>query len=317
VKNAIIIGSRGQDGRLLWTLLREVGYAMVGIDIDHTCCTDETWTKKINIGNQNHILELIKHVKPDEIYYLAAYHHSSQDIWGEDLDEFKRSYEVNVLGGVNVLESIRKLSKDTRFFYAGSSHMFGVPSTQRQNEETSFNPNCIYGISKYMGTKMCQYYRERYDIFASVGILYNHESPLRASRFVSKKIVETAVKIRKGENERLVLGDLEVEVDWGYAGDYVSAMHKILQHNVPEDFIISSGDTHTIKEFVEEVFNYVELDWKKYVDVRPDVVSGRRKSNLFGDNRKIRTALGWQPVTDFRKLCRIMVDKEIEQYERR
>jgi len=314
MKNAIIIGSSGQDGRLLRRLLNELGYRIVGLDIDHICCTDLMWEKRIDISNQSHVYDLTKHVRPDEIYYLAAYHHSSQDILEEDLEVFRKSYEVNVLGAINLLESIRKYSKNTKLFYAASSHMFGNANTRRQNEETPFNPNCIYGISKYTGTKMCQYYREKYNIFASVGILYNHESPLRSSKFVSKKIVAAAVKIKMGENVRLVLGDLETEVDWGYAGDYVSAMHKILQHYTPDDFIISSGTTHKIKEFVEEVFNYLGLNWTNCIDIRPDVISGSRKSNLFGDNGKIRAALGWQPLTDFRTLCRLMVDKEIEQY---
>jgi len=314
-KRAIIIGSRGQDGQLLWALLKEKGYTIIGSDIDCIYCTDSTWNKSIDIGNQSDVFELIKNVKPDQIYYLAAYHHSSEDILRQDLEIFKKSYDVNVLAVVNLLEGIYKYSKNTRFFYAGSSHMFGNPTTAIQDEKTPFNPESIYGITKYAGSKMCHYYREKYNIFASVGILYNHESPLRPSKFVSKKIVEAAVRIKNGENERLVLGNLESEVDWGYAGDYVAAMHKILQYHVPDDFIVSSGATHKIKEFVEEVFNYLGLNWTNYVDIRPSLISERRKSNLFGNNGKIRVALGWRPLTDFRKLCRIMVDKEIEQYE--
>lgn len=315
MKKAVIIGSGGQDGRLLWALLEEKGYIIIGIDIGHTYYADSMWKRDVNICDQRHVFELIKVTKPDEIYYLAAYHHSSEVILREDLSVFEKSYDVNVLGVVNFLEGIRKYSTGTRLFYAGSSHMFGAVNTPIQNEETPFNPNCIYGISKYAGTKMCHYYRKKYNLFSSVGILYNHESPLRPSRFVSRKIVEAAVKIKHGENVRLVLGDLETKVDWGYAGDYVSAMHKILQHTIPDDFIVSSGVMHKIKEFVEEVFDYLGLDWTNYVDIRPTVISERRKTNLFGDNRKIRVALGWRPFTHFRELCRLMVDKEMEQYE--
>ena len=314
-KKALIIGSCGQDGRLLSSLLERKGYTIVGIDIDYSLCTDSTWSRNVNVDNQSEVFELISAVKPNEIYFLAAYHHSSEDILLGDLEDFKKSYEVNVLAAVNFLEGICKYSKKTRFLYAGSSHMFGNVSTEMQNEKTAFNPDTIYGIAKYAGTKMCHYYRKKYNIFASVAILYNHESPLRPSKFVSRKIVQAAVKIKNGENVRLVLGDLESNVDWGYASDYVFAMYKILQHYIPDDFIVSSGATHKIKEFVEEVFNYLGLNWTNYVDIRPNVISGRRKSNLFGDNGKIRAVLGWQPTTDFKTLCRIMVDKEIEQYD--
>jgi len=266
----------------------------------------------IDIREAGAARDLLKSYQPDEIYYLAAYHHSSQDMLADEGELFKKSFDTHVHALVNFLEAMRRVAGFSRLFYAGSSHIFGSPARCPQDEETPYNPNCVYGITKTAGIRACQYYRQRHSLFACAGILYNHESPLRAAKFISKKIVNTALAIKNREKDRLVVGDLGAQIDWGYAPDYVEAMTQIMRLDVPEEFIISSGTRHTVRDFIEGVFDALGLDWRKYVQEDATLITKRRKANLQGDHRKLTAMTGWKPKVTFYGLIQTLVHQEIK-----
>ena len=203
---------------------------------------------------------------PDEIYYLAAFHHSTEDVVELSAAELLRcSFNVHVHGLLNVLQAIEECCPRVRLFYAASSHVFGKSGSEWQNEETPLLPNSAYAISKAAGLQCCQSYRRRQGIFAATGILFNHESPLRKPSFLSQKIVRGALQAQRDPSFRLVLGDLETRVDWGYAPDYVDAMFRILQLPEADDFVVASGEMHTVREFAHEAFGALGLDWRRHV----------------------------------------------------
>ena len=315
MKKALVTGVAGQDGTYLSEYLQKKDYSVVGVDKKMPLSNNVEAITNIDITNTNSVFELVRKWKPDEIYCLAAYHKSSEDKIVDELETFKKSHDVNVLSVANFLEAIRLWSKSTRLFYAASSQMFGGPIKSWQDENSALNPNNIYGITKAAATKLCHYYRNSNKVFASVGILYAHESPLRTSNFVSKKIVETAVAIKKGFREQLVLGDIEAEADWGYAGDYVIAMHMVLQHSRPDDFIISSGVRHTLKDFVQVAFDCLGMDWRKFVVEDKNLCSRTPKVSTVGDNRKIVSTVGWKPTVGFNELVKLMVESELQKNE--
>jgi GDPmannose 4,6-dehydratase len=250
-------------------------------------------------------------LQPAEIYYLAAYHHSSQEkTTAYPPAIFAHSFEVHVTGLIHYLDAIRLHSPSTRLFYAASSLVFGEPPSPVQTEETPFNPRCAYGISKAAGVHCCRHYRHNYGTFAAAGILYNHESPLRHEKFVSQKIIQAALRIRSGTQDRLILGDLSAEIDWGYAPDFVDAMTRILALDAPEDFIIATGETHSVHEFVEIAFGLLGLDWRKYVVEDPTVLS-RRKARMAGDPTRLRRATGWNPSITFPKMIEALLSSEL------
>jgi GDPmannose 4,6-dehydratase len=314
MKKALIIGCTGQDGTYLFENLQKRNYEIIGIARDVVRSTSPKSIKLIDISKSKQVYDLLDVYKPDEIYYLAAFHQSSEDQYYDDAELFRRSFDVNVLSLINFLEGIKKYSKYSRLFYAASSHIFGNPAESIQDETTPFNPNSIYGITKTAGVLACRLYRENHSIFASVGILYNHESPLRPSKFVSQKIVKTAVAIKyKNKNQdKLIIGNLNAEIDWGYAPDYVEAMYRILQLPSAGDFVISSGKTHTVRDFVKGVFEYLDLDWTKYVEEDPNLITKKEKHNLRGNNQKLKTMTGWQPTVSFNDLIKIMVKEELK-----
>jgi GDPmannose 4,6-dehydratase len=297
-KRALIIGCDGQDGRLLYDLLDGKGYALIGIARDRTRTNFARRKTSVNISRSRSVFELVRRFKPHEIYYLAAFHHSSQDPVTDPLELFRKSLDVQVLSLVNVLESVRRFSGSTRVFYAASSHVFGSPKARVQDETTPIAPDNVYGITKAAGLLTCRYYRERHGLFVSVGILYNHESSLRDPGFVSRKIVKGAIDIKNGRKERLILGSLAAEVDWGYAPDYVEAMHRILCHSKADDFIVASGKKHTVRDFVKLVCGRLELDWRSCVRENRDVLT-KRKMTLVGSSRKLTRLTGWKPSVDF------------------
>ena len=315
MKKAIITGVAGQDGVYLSEYLLKNNYCVIGIDIISPSSTDVEVITDVDLTNTDSVFELVKRVAPDEIYHLAAHHKSSQDNIDDELGTFQNSYAANVLSVANFLEAIRLYSNNTRLFYAASCQMFGPPNTPIQREDCPLNPTNIYGITKAASTQLCRYYRADHDVFASVGILYTHESPLRTSNFVSKKIVEAAVAIKRGHRKQLILGDLDAEADWGYAGDYVIAMHKILNHHISDDFIISSGVKHTVQDFVRITFDFLGIDWNKYVVEDRSLFKRASKFSTLGDNRKLASLTGWKQTMDFEGLVRIMVEAELSKRE--
>ena len=309
MKRALIVGCKGQDGRLLYDFLLQKRYVLVGIDKNDVRSSRSMHLEPVNIEKYKEVSILINKFKPDEIYYLAAFHNASEDIPIEDIDMFKCSYKVNVLSLVNFLDAIKNLSPKTRLFYAASSHIFGEDTKGIQNENTPVNPSCIYGITKAAGLFSCRFYRKKYSIFASTGILYNHESSLRRANFVSRKIIKGAINIKRGKQDNLVLGDLAAKIDWGYAPDYIDAMYRILNIKAPEDFIIATGKGHTVSDFVKTVFGYLGINWKLYVREDTSII---KKKNFYriGSPKKIMSATGWRSSVDFKEMIKLLLAEE-------
>ncbi len=300
MKTAVITGSAGQDGRYLSAHLRKLGYEVIGLTLD----------SDVNIVDSTSVARLLKEKQPAEVYHLAAYHHSSQDKLTDDLEVFREGNAVHAIATANFLDGIRRFSPSSRFFFAASCHVFGSPPAPVQDETTPLNPDGLYGITKECGWRLCRHYRETYQVFAAVGILYNHESPLRPASFVAKKIAQAAVAIRDGRQDKLTLGDLDAQIDWGFAGDYVDAMQRVLQLPVPEEFVIASGETHRVRDFVEEAFRLTGLDWRKYVVVDPALLRRTTRLPLAGNCEKLRRLTGWEPRTSFKELVNMMVTAE-------
>lgn len=306
MKRAIIVGVCGQDGGLLYDFLLKQRYSIAGIDKKRIRCSPGISVEQVDIYECNEVARLVKKFKPQEIYYLAAFHHSSEDLPIENVELLHHSYQVHVTGLVNFLEAIKNFYPKARLFYAASSHIFGETGKNVQDEGTPINPSCIYGITKAAGLALCRFYRSRYKVFAVAGILYNHESALRPERFVSKKIIKAAINIKRGKQKELELGDLRAVIDWGYAPDYVRAMHAILGNKFPEDFIIATGKRHTVLDFVKAAFGCLGLDWKIYVKEKPNIVC---KKNFFrvGNSAKLKRATGWKPSVDFKKMVKLLL----------
>jgi GDPmannose 4,6-dehydratase len=312
VPKAIIIGCNGQDGTLLCSLLHQKGYSVFGIDHalrDRT--QDFVRFSVFDVCDAHRLHDLIAEVSPDEVYYLAAYHHSAEER-KPPRETVGLSLAVNAQGLNNVLAAIADLpASKPRVFYAASSRVFGEPPGDLQDENTPLAPLCDYGISKAAGIHLCHYYRREHQVYASTGILYNHESPLRSQHFVTKKIVRAAVRISCGLERELVLGDLDARVDWGWAPDYVEAMHAILRLACPDDFVVAAGILHSVREFVEIAFSAVGLDWREHVVERRDVLDGRRAvKSLCGNSGKLQTATGWRPRVSFEEMVRTMIAVE-------
>ena len=309
MKRAIIVGSHGQDGQLLYDFLLKRGYSIVGIDKNLIRSSPGVSCKKLDILKFKEVAGLVKRFKPKEIYYLAAFHHSSEDLPDENVELMRRSYEVHVEGLLNFLESVRIYCPKTRLFYAASSHVFGEAREKIQDENTPINPSCIYGITKAAGLALCRLYRFRYGIFSAVGILYNHESALRAGSFVSSKIINGAIDIKNGKQSKLVLGDLNAVIDWGYAPDYVRAMHLILNSKTPDDFIIATGKPHKVLDFVKVAFKHLGLDWKLYVKENQRIVC-KRNFYRVGNPGNLIKSTGWKPKVKFEEMIKIIIDSK-------
>lgn len=306
--SAFIIGVNGQDGRYLYDLLAVQGYELWGIDRETARGSkDCPWVRPVDITDPEDVRRAVDAFKPGQVYHLAAYHHSSQNAPGGELAELlDHSYQVHVLSLANFLEAIQKYSPRSRLFYAASSHIFGAPPVEPQDEMTAINPHTAYGITKACGVFLCRAYRQKFGLFSSAGILYNHESVYRSEQFVSMKIIRGAVKIKKGLQEQLVLGDLSAEVDWGYAPDYVNAMSRILRLPEADEFIIATGVKHTVQEFVEIAFGCLGLDWQKYVSEQEGILK-RSIPQMLGNPQKLMLKTGWKPSVSFREMIAIMV----------
>jgi GDPmannose 4,6-dehydratase len=264
-----------------------------------------------DMTDQTSLTQLVKRCEPDEVYNLAA-----QSFVGSSWSQPIFTGDVTALGVTRLLEAIRVNESSAKFYQASSSEMFGKAEQVPQNEKTPFHPRSPYAVAKVYGHWIAVNYRESYDMFVCSGILFNHESPRRGIEFVTRKITDGVARIYHGIQDELKLGNLDAQRDWGFAGDYVEAMWLMLQQEKPDDYVISTGETHTVKEFCEIAFNASGMDWKKYVKTDPKFMRPAEVSLLQGDSSKAKKVLGWNPKTSFKQLVRMMVDSDIDLVSR-
>lgn len=314
MKRALIIGHSGQDGRILWEQLVQAGLSVVGISRSEVRAHGAAWETAIDITDPSAVSNLVSSFKPHWIFFLAAYHHSSQERVADDTELWKRSFSVHVEAFRNVLHSASLNCPLSRIFYASSSRIFGSTDICPQNEGTAIKPDCAYGITKATAMHLARYYRLHHDLFVSCGILYNHESPLRGEQFVSRRVIDGLVAIKHGRATSLRVGNLGARVDWGYAPDYTRAMQLILESNTPGDFVIASGNTHSVRELIEIAANYLNLSWEKHV-VETSSILHRSPQQLCGDPTLLRKVTGWMPSVDFRTMIKILVDASEARYQ--
>ncbi|HEY3805813.1 MAG TPA: GDP-mannose 4,6-dehydratase [Kofleriaceae bacterium] len=321
-KKALITGITGQDGSYLAELLIEKGYEVHGIvrrssslnrgRIDHLREVEYAYALHYgDLTDASSINRLLREVKPDEIYNLGAQSHVKVSF---EIPEF--TAETVALGTLRLLEAIRESGLSPRFYQAGSSEMFGLVRETPQTETTPFYPRSPYGVAKVYAHWIAVNYREAYGMHVSNGILFNHESSRRGENFVSRKISRGVAAIKVGIQKRLALGNLDARRDWGYAKDYVAAMWMMVQRDTPDDYVIATGETHSVRDFCELAFAHVGLDWRQYVVVDPKYLRPTEVDLLLGDASKARRELGWQPTMTFEALVRQMVDADIEALRR-
>jgi GDPmannose 4,6-dehydratase len=315
VPTALITGITGQDGSYLAELLVAKGYHVVGMVRRSSTVTfqriqqlqDEIDLIQGDLHDQSSLMDLIEQYKPDEVYNLAA-----QSFVPTSWNQPVLTGEVTALGVTRMLEAIRLVSPKTRFYQASSSEMFGKVREVPQRESTPFHPRSPYGVAKVYGHWITVNYRESYDMHAVSGILFNHESPRRGLEFVTRKITYGAARIKLGLAEELRLGNLESRRDWGYAGDYVEAMWCMLQNGEPEDFVIGTGKTHSVREFCDKAFSYLGLDYKDYVVQDPHFYRPAEVDLLVADPSKAVEKIGWDPNVSFEGLVQMMVDADLK-----
>jgi GDPmannose 4,6-dehydratase len=318
-KRALITGITGQDGSYLAEFLLSEGYEVHGIvrrvaieDPGHRLwrirhIVDQVILHAASMESFASLFNVVDKVKPDECYHLSAQSFVSYSFE----DEFS-TVNTNINGTHYMLAAVKDRAPHCRFYFAASSEMFGNAKESPQNENTPFHPRSAYGISKVAGFDLTRNYREAYGLFALSGILFNHESPRRGYEFVTRKVTSTVARIKSGWAGKLKLGNLEAKRDWGYAGEYVQAMWLMLKQNEPEDYVIASGETHSIRELVELAFGYAKLEWKDYVVIDQDLYRPAEIFELKGDFRKAREKFGWRPKVTFTELIRRMVDADLE-----
>jgi GDPmannose 4,6-dehydratase len=317
-KTALITGITGQDGSYLAELLLKKNYVVYGIvrrssssnfeRIGHV--QDGIKLIQGDLLDQNSLIEAVEESKPDEVYNFGA-----QSFVPTSWNQPVLTGEFTGLGVTRLLEAIRLVNKKIRFYQASSSEMFGKVTAIPQNEKTSFYPRSPYGVAKLYAHWITVNYRESYDMFCCSGILFNHESPRRGLEFVTRKVSDGVARIKMGLSKELRLGNLNAQRDWGYAGDYVEAIWLMLQQDEPEDYVVSTDETHSVEEFVEVAFAHVGLDWGEYVVVDPRFVRPAEVDLLVGDSSKARKKLKWQPKVKFENLIRMMVDSDLERYK--
>jgi GDPmannose 4,6-dehydratase len=321
---ALITGITGQDGSYLAEFLLQKGYEVHGLirrsstfnteRLDHIYADPHDPKAKLflhygDITDSGQLTNLIYNIQPDEIYHLAAQSHVRVSF---DMPEF--TGDVTGIGTTRLLESIRRSGIKTKFYQASSSEMFG-DAPPPQNEETPFRPRSPYSAAKVYAYWMVKNYREGYGMFSVNGILFNHESPRRGETFVTRKITRALARIKYGFENKLYLGNLEAKRDWGYAPDFVEAMWLMLQQDKPDDYVIATGETHSVREFLEEAFRYAGLDWKKYVEIDKRYFRPLEVEFLQGDPSKAKKKLGWEPKVRFKDLVKIMVEADIKNLE--
>jgi GDPmannose 4,6-dehydratase len=322
MKKALITGITGQDGSYLAELLLNKGYAVHGLirrastfnteRIDHLYRDFHDPAARIHLyygdlAVSGQLTDLLHDIQPDEIYHLGAQSHVRVSF---DMPEY--TGDVTGLGTLRLLEAIRKTGIKTKFYQASSSEMFGA-APPPQNELTPFQPQSPYAAAKVYAYYIVRNYRDAYKLFACNGILFNHESPRRGETFVTRKVTRAATRIKLGLQDKLYLGNLDAKRDWGFAGDYVEAMWLMLQQEKPDDLVIATGETHSVKEFVEKVFQKLNLDYQKHVIIDPKYFRPTEVDVLLGDSSKAKNILGWKPRVGFDQLIDMMIEADMEQ----
>jgi len=313
-KRAVITGITGQDGSYLAELLLAKGYEVTGVvrrssapnlwRIEHLL--DRLTLRPGDLLDQLSLVRIIQDVRPDELYNLAAMSFVPAS-WDQPL----LTGEYNSMGVTRLLEAVRQVNPDVRIYQASSSEMYGRVREVPQTESTPFYPRSPYGVSKVFGHYITVNYRESYGLYAVSGILFNHESPRRGLEFVTRKVTDGVARIKLGLADHLALGNLDAHRDWGFAGDYVRAMWLMLQQQQPDDYVIATGVSHSVRELVEVAFGHVGLDWQKYVRIDPAFLRPAEVDHLIGDPAKARTTLGWEPSVTFEGLVAMMVDADL------
>lgn len=323
IKKALITGITGQDGSYLAEFLLEKGYHVYGIvrrsssfntkRIDHLFKDPHvTENNRLHLvfGDMNDassINKILRTINPDEIYHLAAQSHVRVSF---DIPEY--TSEITGLGTLRILEAMKELKLKSKFYQASSSEMFGA-SPPPQDESTFFHPRSPYAVAKVYAYWMARHYREAYGMFACNGILFNHESPRRGVTFVTRKITKGIADIKAGRAEKIYLGNLDAKRDWGFSGDYVKAMWLMLQQDKPDDYVVATGETHSVREFLEEAFKHAGLgDYQNYVEIDPRYFRPTEVDALCGDFSKAKQVLGWEPEVKFKELVRMMVDADLK-----
>lgn len=317
MKRALITGITGQDGSYLAELLLKKGYKVYGLkrrtatqnfeNIQHILKEIEFLSG--DLSDLASLIQAIKLSQPDEVYNLGAQSFVS-DSWVQPI----YTGEVTGIGVLNLLEAIRQVKDDARFYQASSSEMFGKVIETPQKETTPFYPRSPYGVAKVYGHWITVNYRESFNMYACSGILFNHESPRRGVQFVTRKVTDAVAKIKCGMQKELRLGNLDAKRDWGFAGDYVKAMWLMLQRDHPDDYVIATGETYTVRRLVEIAFEYVGLKWEDYVLQDPKFLRPAEVDLLLGDVTKARETLGWKPEVSFEDLVKMMVDHDLKKY---
>jgi len=315
-QRALITGVTGQDGAYLAEFLLGKGYEVHGMvrrsstenfeRIAHL--RDRITLHQADLLDQLSLIRLLEATAPHEVYNLAA-----QSFVPTSFAQPLLTGEFTALGVTRVLEAIRHVDSSIRFYQASSSEMFGTVREEPQTEDTPFWPRSPYGVAKVYGHWITVNYRESYDLFAASGILFNHESPLRGEEFVTRKITRSVARIKACKQQKLFLGNLDAQRDWGFAGDYVRAMWLMLQHHEPGDFVIATGEKHTVREFASIAFQRAGLNWEDYVEVDPQFFRPADVNTLCGDASRARDILGWKPETTFRSLVEMMVDADMQR----
>lgn len=322
-KVALITGILGQDGPYLAKLLLEKDYKVYGLlrryssphfeNTDYLGVTEQIEFVEGDMNDEASLMNVIKNIHPHEVYNLAA-----QSFVGASWEQAKLTTEINALGVLHLLTALKLFSPMSRFYQASTSEMFGLSQENGfQDENTPFHPRSPYGVSKVYAYWMTVNFRESYNIYACNGILFNHESPLRGVQFVTRKITDGVAKIKLGLDQELRLGSLEPKRDWGFAGDYVEAMYLMMQQEKADDFVISTGKTHTVQQFVEAAFKAAGIEnWQEYVKIDPRFKRPAEVPLLQGRSDKAQTKLGWKPKVNFEELVKMMVEADIERYKK-
>ncbi len=321
MKKALITGITGQDGSYLTELLLKKGYQIWGIirrsSSFHTGRIDHLYKDPHeqpalrlvygDLTDGGNLSTIVNEIKPDEVYNLGAQSHVRVSF-----DTPIYTVDTDALGTLRLLETIRMMEKPAKFYQASSSEMYGKAVETPQTEKTPFYPRSPYGCAKVYSFWQTLNYREAYGLFACNGILFNHESPRRGETFVTRKITQAATRIKLGLQDKLFLGNLDAKRDWGFAGDYVETMWLMLQQDKPDDYVIATGETHSVREFLDEVFHHLDMDWHKYVELDPRYLRPSEVDCLMGDASKAKRVLKWEPKVSFKELAQMMTDADME-----